>query len=41
MGINNLHKVKKEDCVLMIIDMQYDFLAENAPVKNPGGMDIV
>lgn len=41
MSINNLGKVKKEDCALIIIDMQYDFLAPGAPIECPGGRDII
>lgn len=41
MSINNLGKIKKEDCALIIIDMQNDFIAEGAPIECPGGRDIV
>lgn len=41
MSINNLHKVKKDDCALIIIDMQNDFISEGAPVECPGGRDII
>ncbi len=41
MSINNLGKVKKDDCALIIIDMQNDFISEGAPIECPGGRDIV
>lgn len=41
MSINNLKKVNKEDCALIIIDMQNDFIAEGAPIECPGGREIV
>lgn len=41
MPINNLHKISKDDCALIIIDMQNDFIAEGAPIECPGGKDIV
>lgn len=41
MSINNLGKIKKEDCALIIIDMQNDFISEEAPIECPGGRDIV
>ena len=41
MSINNLHKVKKEDCALIIIDMQNDFIIEGAPIECPGGRNII
>lgn len=41
MSISNLHKIKKEDCALIIIDMQNDFIAKGAPIECPGGRDIV
>lgn len=41
MSINNLHKIKKEDCALIIIDMQNDFISEGAPIECPGGRDII
>lgn len=41
MAINNLSKVKKEDCALIIIDMQNDFLSEGAPIECPGGRELV
>lgn len=41
MAINNLGKIKKEDCVFLIIDMQNDFIAEGAPIECPGGRDII
>ncbi len=39
--INNLSKVKKEDCALIIIDMQNDFISEGAAVKCEGSIEIV
>ncbi len=41
MSINNLNKIKKDDCALIIIDMQYDFIAKGAPIECPGGRDII
>ena len=41
MSISNLHKIKKADCALIIIDMQNDFIAEGAPIECPGGRDII
>lgn len=41
MSINNLHKVKVQDCALIIVDMQNDFIVEGAPIECPGGRDIV
>ncbi len=41
MSINNLAKIQKERCVLLIIDMQNDFIAEGAPIECPGGRDII
>ncbi len=41
MSINNLGKIKKENCALIIIDMQNDFIAEGAPIECPGGRDII
>jgi nicotinamidase-related amidase len=40
-NISNLDKVKLDESVLMIIDMQNDFIAEGAPVEAAGGRDIV
>ncbi len=39
--LNNLEKIKKSDCLLLIIDMQNDFIAEGAPIECPGGRDII
>lgn len=39
--VNNFSKINKEDCVLMIIDMQNDFIADGSPVNNPGGKEII
>lgn len=39
--LNNLGKIKKSDCLLLIIDMQNDFIAEGAPIECPGGRDII
>ena len=41
MSINNLWKVKKEECALIIVDMQHDFISEGAPIECPGGRDII
>ena len=41
MAINNLHKVQKDRCVFLIIDMQNDFIAPGAPIECPGGRDII
>lgn len=41
MSINNIEKVKIEDCALIIIDMQNDFISEGAPIECPGGRDII
>ncbi|MEL7609625.1 MAG: isochorismatase family cysteine hydrolase [Bacillota bacterium] len=41
MPISNLSKIRKEDCVLLIIDMQNDFIAEGAPIECPGGRAII
>jgi nicotinamidase-related amidase len=41
MAINNIRGVKKEQCALIIIDMQNDFIAEGAPIECPGGRDII
>lgn len=41
MGICNLGKIKKDDCFLLIIDMQNDFIAEGAPIECPGGRAII
>lgn len=41
MSINNLHKIKIEECALIIIDMQHDFISEGAPIECPGGRDII
>lgn len=41
MSINNLWKIKKENCALIIIDMQHDFISEGAPIECPGGRAII
>lgn len=41
MSINNLNKVKIEDCAFIIIDMQGDFISEGAPIECIGGRDII
>ncbi|MCL2367401.1 MAG: cysteine hydrolase [Oscillospiraceae bacterium] len=41
MAISNLDKIKKEQCVLVIIDMQNDFIAEGAPIECKGGRAII
>lgn len=41
MSVNNLNKVKIEDCAFIIIDMQHDFISEGAPIECKGGRDII
>ncbi len=41
MSINNLKKISKEDCAIIIIDMQNDFIQEGAPIECPGGKEII
>lgn len=41
MGVNNLARVRKEDCALIVIDMQGDFISEGAPIECPGGREII
>ena len=41
MSINNLGKISSQDCALIIIDMQNDFISEGAPIECPGGRSIV
>lgn len=41
MAINNLKKLQMDSCILLIIDMQNDFIAEGAPIECPGGRDII
>ena len=41
MSINNLSRIKKERSVLMIIDMQNDFIVEGAPIECEGGRNII
>ncbi len=41
MSVNNLHKVKVEDCAFIIIDMQSDFISEGAPIECVGGRDLI
>lgn len=41
MSINNLWKIKKENCALIIVDMQHDFISEGAPIECPGGREII
>lgn len=41
MAINNLAKVKKEDCAFLIIDMQNDFILEGAPIEACNGRTII
>ena len=41
MSINNLAGVRKEDCAVIIIDMQNDFLLKGAPIECPGGVEII
>lgn len=41
MSVNNLMKINKEDCAVIVIDMQNDFIAQGAPIECPGGRDII
>lgn len=41
MSINNLNKVKLEDCAFIIIDMQEDFIVEGAPIECKDGRKII
>ena len=41
MGVSNLDKVKKQDCVMMVVDMQNDFILEGAPIEAYGGRTII
>lgn len=41
MSVNNLWKIKKENCALIIVDMQHDFISEGAPIECPGGREII
>lgn len=41
MSISNLKKVKIDDCAILVIDMQYDFISEGAPIECPGGREII
>lgn len=41
MSINNLVGIRREDCAVIIIDMQNDFIAKGAPIECPGGAEIV
>ena len=41
MPINNISKVEKDRCAIVIIDMQYDFIAKGAPIECPGGREII
>lgn len=37
MNLEYVSKIKKSECVLVLIDCQNDFLAEGAPLENPRG----
>jgi nicotinamidase-related amidase len=39
--INNLNKVNADDCAILIIDMQSDFIREGAPIECLGGRTII
>lgn len=41
MSINNVLSIRKEDCAVIIIDMQNDFIAEGAPIECPGGRECI
>ena len=41
MSISNLDKVKKDQCAVIVIDMQHDFISPGAPIECPGGREIV
>ncbi len=41
MSVNNLRKVKREKCALIVIDMQSDFIREGAPIECTGGREII
>lgn len=41
MAINNITNLRKEDCAVIIIDMQNDFIAQGAPIECPGGRKII
>lgn len=41
MSINNLDRVNKNDCALIIVDMQNDFISEGAPIECPGGRELI
>jgi len=41
MRVNNLSKIRLQDCAMLIIDMQNDFIADDAPIRCPGGGDII
>ena len=32
MSVNNLDKVKKDECAILVIDMQNDFILKGAPI---------
>jgi len=38
--LRKLLNIKREDCALIIIDMQNDFIVEGAPIECPGGRAI-
>lgn len=41
MPINNVLNIRKEDCAVIIIDMQNDFIAKGAPIECPGGRECI
>ena len=41
MQTSNLNKVKKEDCAVIVIDMQNDFVSEGAPIECAGAREII
>lgn len=41
MPINNLDKIQKDRCALLIVDMQNDFIAQGAPIECKGGRAII
>ena len=41
MSVNNLDKVKKDECAILVIDMQNDFILKGAPIEAYGGRDII
>ncbi len=41
MAVSHLDRIKREDCALLVIDMQGDFISEGAPIECPGGREII